>query len=65
MSRSFQRERHLSESCCKIGDDEKVNRERDGFMMEPSRTRLEEEELELLSNLLEKMLRYRQRKESR
>jgi serine/threonine-protein kinase SRPK3 len=48
-----------------IGDDEKVNRERDGFMMEPSRMRLEEEELELLSNLLEKMPRYRQRKESR
>ena len=42
-----------------IGDDEKVNRERDGFMMEPSRMRLEEEELELLSNLLEKMLKYR------
>ncbi|KAF8326896.1 kinase-like domain-containing protein [Amanita rubescens] len=41
-----------------IGDDEKVGSERHGPMMDPPGTRLEEEEIELLSNLLEKMLRY-------
>lgn len=45
-----------------IGDDEKVDRERHGPMMEPPGTRLEEEELELLSNLLETMLRYQPEK---
>jgi len=45
-----------------IGDDEKVDRERDGPMVELPGMRLEEEELELLSNLLEKMLRYQPEK---
>ncbi|KAF8342403.1 kinase-like domain-containing protein [Amanita rubescens] len=45
-----------------VGDDEKVGIERDEPMMEPPGTRLEEEELELLSNLLEKMLRYQPEK---
>ena len=39
-----------------------MDREGDGPMMEPPGTRLEEEELELLSNLLEKMLRYQPEK---
>jgi serine/threonine-protein kinase SRPK3 len=46
----------------KIGNNDKLDSKRHGPMMEPPGTRLEEEELELLTNLLEKMLRYRPEK---
>jgi serine/threonine-protein kinase SRPK3 len=46
----------------RIGGDEKVGSERLGPIMDSPGTRLEEEELELLSNLLEKMLRYQPEK---